>query len=114
MRVVFSQARCAVSESALTLSSGVDVRMAAAVGVTVPPSIVHTKRAFVLVPTSIGETGAELDEGMTWARAKALDLGPDAHATGFESFDLSKLVARRLAYVADDGASLTFAVRKAA
>lgn len=112
MRVVFAIARCALSEDDLSLSSGIDVRMGAAVGITMPESG-EPRRAFVLVPTLLGEKGAELDEGMRWRAVPALDIH-DATRTGFESFDLTKLVARRLAYVAKDGAPLTFALRKAA
>jgi len=106
-----TKAVCALSQAELTLSSGVDVRMVAAVGITLPLGTSALRQAFVLVPTAVGKYGAELDEGMAWRRCPALDIRTD----GFESLDLTKLVARRLAYVADDGAELVFAaVRKAA
>lgn len=122
MPIHLTQARCALSASELTLSSGVDVRLADAVGITLPLEPAH-RRAFVLVPTEVSAHGVELDAGMVWRPVAALDLFTRSaptlaingrNTTGFESFDLAKLVARRLAYVADDGASLTFAVRRAA
>lgn len=112
MGLSYAMAACAASQSELTLSSGVDIRHAEAVGVTCPRGDLEFRRAFVLVPTAIGEHGGPLDAGLQWRECRALDVR-NADGCGFDSFELRKLVATRLAYVAADAATLTFAVRRA-
>lgn len=111
MSLSYAMAPCAASQSELTLSSGVDIRHAAAVGVTCPRGDLEWRRAFVLVPTLVGPHGGALDDGLQWRECRALDLR-NVDGCGFDSFELRKLVAQRLAYVAPDAATLTFAVRR--
>lgn len=110
MPVAITQSACLLSSTELTLSSGVDIRLAEAVGITMPLAKVR-REAWVQVPTQVGPHGVALNAGMQWRRVYALDVDS---RTGFESIDIRKLVATRLAYVAEDAAELTFAVRKAA
>lgn len=111
MSLVFTKTACASDASQLRATDGVDIRFAECVGITVTrEDETTTARAFVLVPTDVAPHGGFEWAKTRWERCEAADVGP---TKGFESLDVRRLAALRLAYVAEK-TEVVFTVRKAA
>lgn len=111
MPLTFTKAACVAGAEQLQATDGVDIRFADCVGVTVlRAGEAKPARAFVLVPTAVSSHGGFEWASTRWERCEAADIAAEK---GFESLDVRRLAALRLAYVADK-TEVVFTVRKAA